>query len=250
MINMSVKYIPYLQNEIREKEGVIQDRIVSVSDFYNAQQDPRLHLDNVNWSYLDRKTGYELNLHCSLITEDMRPEPKKASIFSAEEFEYFTRNKVDMIFFKAINSILKSSKSLDELVYHELWHLIEKKNNMLCKDILYEGAAELASFMCTRRDWKTYIDSTMERYNKDELFNAAKDENVNVVRACNLLYIVPAKLLSKRCNSLSDILDEEKRAGAIMEFNETFANYLRKNRCNTRLHADIRPFLSITGKLR
>jgi hypothetical protein len=243
IIGMDVEYIQYPKNELKKGQDVLQDRISSVFDFYNAQTDPRLHLDNVNWSYLNRNSGYGLDGLCFVVDKKNPPENDDNSVFKKNEFEFFTKNDVDIVFFQTVRHETKKPAALDQLAYHELWHLIERKNDILHKDLVFEGAAELASLMCSHTNWKEYIDRTMEMYMQNELFNAKTGMDENVLQAHNFFYIIPTKLLSRYCSSLSDILDPYKRTGAIMEYDKVFAEFVKANADNPDVVFQLLSFL-------
>jgi len=240
---MDVEYIQYPKNGLKKEQNILQDHLVSVFDFYNAQADPRLHPEPLKWSYLNRNSGYGLDGLCFVVDEKNPPENDNNSVFKKDEFEFFTKNDVDIVFFQTVRHETKKPVALDQLLYHELWHLIERKNDILHTDMVFEGSAELASLMCSHTNWKEYIDSTMKRYAQNELFNAKKGMDENVLQAHNFFYLVPTKLLSKYCSSLSDLLDPYKRTGAIMEFDKVFAEYIKLNTDNPDVVINILSFL-------
>lgn len=240
---MVVEYIPYPNNEFK-KRSVFQDRMVSVFEFYNTHADSRLHPDPVRWSYLDRKSGYGLDTCCSVINEEIMPVPNKASLFSSEEFDYFSGMGVNLVFFKSLKSELKKPILMDRLLYHEMWHMIEQKNGVLYRDRLHEAAAELASWMCVSKDWKNAIDRTMDMYVEDELFNKTENEKESVLKGQNFWYISSLGILSKYCGTLSEILDEDKRAEASKSQDSALFHYINRNKDDIELIADIFSFLT------
>lgn len=202
------EYNPHLKGIIAQVPSE-QEEMAAV--YYSLMK--KLFLAHVSSEY--KRLNLSFSLEVSEESFDIDFERMRAEQQSVvNEFD----SVVDLVFYRSLIDIIGpagpalGSCFVANLLAHELWHVVEKRNGVLASPIR-EGTAEAVRLIFEARITRPMLAETGQSgsITPPDFSEPVAGKNVMVKYAADLVYKLPLEIVMRNARSIKDILDPEKR---------------------------------------